>query len=377
MKFLIAPDSFKGSLTSKEVIETISKELKKDFADCTIEAYPLADGGEGSLDIILDAIGGKKVCIKVNGPTFRKTNACYGILQNEATVIEMAQASGLTLIPKEERNAGNTSTYGTGELISDAIQNGSKEFIIGLGGSATNDAGIGMLNALGAKFFDKDKNEVEPIGKNLIKIEDFDLTKFYEKIDGCSFKVMCDITNPLTGEHGATYTFGPQKGASKEELDALEEGMKHFSQLAAKKLGIDKGNQAGSGAAGGMGWCFAEFFDATLQSGINTIIDIYNLEEKIKDVDIVISGEGCADAQSAHGKVLSGLAKICKENNKELVAIVGKMSKGAEQLFELGVNKIYPCVDESEDIENAMKHARENLIKSTKEFVEKKRGEFK
>lgn len=374
MKVLIAPDSFKGSLTSKEVIEIISTELRKTFTDCVIESYPLADGGEGSLEIILDAIGGKNVRKKVKGPTFREVEACYGILQNDVAVIEMAQASGLTLISNEERNACNTSTFGTGELINDAIQNGIKKFIVGLGGSATNDAGIGMLSALGAKFFDKDKNEIEPIGQNLIRIEDFDLTKFYEKINGCSFKVMCDITNPLTGERGATYTFGPQKGASKEELDALEEGMKHFSQLAANKLEIDKSSQAGSGAAGGMGWCFAEFFNATLQSGINTIIDIYDLEEKIKDVDIVISGEGCADGQSANGKVLSGLAKICKSNNKELIAIVGKVSKGAEQLYELGVSKIYPCVDESEDIENAMKHARENLVNATKKFIVEKEG---
>lgn len=388
MRFLIVPDSFKGSLTSKEVIEIIAKELKEAFSDCVIDAYPLADGGEGSLEIIVDALGGKYIKEIVEGPLleetkeeplvneaeenewlFNKVEAAYGILEDGTAVIEMAKASGLTLIPRNQRNAGNTSTFGTGQLINKAIEAGAKDFIIGLGGSATNDAGIGMMSALGAKFYDKDGKIVTPIGKNLNSIQDFDLSHFNEKIRGCNFKVMCDITNPLLGEKGATYTFGPQKGATKEELKILEEGMCHFKNLAYKKLQIDKSNVAGAGAAGGMGYAFCEFFDGKLESGIDTIIKLYDLNKKVKEADIVISGEGHADSQSADGKVLSGIGRLCKGNNKKLIAIVGGMSKGAEMLYNIGINKIYSCVEENVNIEEAMKNAKANLALTTKKVI--------
>ena len=369
MKFLIVPDSFKGSLSSKEVIDIIAKELKEAFCNCTIDSYPLADGGEGSLEIIIDALGGRYVKETVKGPLFDDIESVYGILPSGEAVIEMAKASGLTLISNERRNAKRTSTYGTGQLIDKAIKAGAKEFIIGLGGSATNDCGIGMMSALGAKFYDEEGKEVKPIGENLIRIVDFDLAKFSEKIKGCSFKVMCDIINPLLGDKGATYTFGPQKSATKEELDLLEEGMHHFKELAFSKLKIDKSEFPGTGAAGGMGYAFCEFFGGKLESGINTIIKLYNLEQKVKEADIVISGEGCADSQSADGKVLSGLGKICKDNNKNLIAIVGKMSKGAERLYDLGVSKIYPCVSEDTDTEAAIKNAKANLISTTKKVI--------
>lgn len=369
MRFLIVPDSFKGSLSSKEVIDIIAKELKEVFLDCSIDSYPLADGGEGSLEIIIDALGGSYIKETVKGPLFDETKSVYGILPDGTAVIEMAKASGLTLISNDLRSAKNTSTYGTGQLIDKAIKAGTKEFIIGLGGSATNDCGIGMMSALGAKFYDQESKEVKPIGKNLMHIVDFDLSEFNEKIKGCSFKVMCDITNPLLGDKGATYTFGPQKGASKEELDLLEEGMRHFKELSLSKLKIDKSKIPGTGAAGGMGYAFCEFFNAKLESGINTIIKLYNLEQKVKKADIIISGEGHADGQSADGKVLSGLGRICKDNNKKLIAIVGGMSKGAERLYDLGVSKIYPCVDEDANIDEAIKNAKSNLIITTQKVI--------
>ena len=373
MKIVIAPDSFKGSLTSKEIIDIVKEEIVSIFPTAEIIGLPLADGGEGTLYTLMETVGKNYEEVLVKDPLFQNISSCYGVIDGNKAVVEMAKASGLTLVPKERRNPLKTTTFGTGQLIKAAIDKGYKDIVIGLGGSATNDGGMGMLAALGVVFYDKDGAELSPIGENLIKIADFDDAEFRQITEGTFFTVMCDITNPLLGEKGATYTFGPQKGADESALRELEAGMENFSRIAQKKIGKDTSGIPGTGAAGGLGWAFCEFFNAELKSGIETVLNNYEFDNVIKDADLVISGEGHADSQSVDGKLLSGLGKVCKENKVPLLAIVGGMSPGAERLLDMGVSAMVATVNDIMDLDYAMENARvllKNAARSSFRLIE-------
>lgn len=357
MKIVFASDSFKGSLSSERIVELLDDVVAHVFPDATTDGMLVADGGEGTMDTIVKELNGTYRKIIVKNPLLENTNAAYGILPNEQAVIEMAQASGLPLLPIEKRNPALTSSYGTGMLINDALEQGKKDIIIALGGSATNDGGMGALSALGVKFYDKDGNLLIGKGEDLIKVNDIDLSGLNPLLKEAKFTVMCDVTNPLLGLQGATYTFGAQKGADKEMLDCLEKGMQNYAQVVAKALNVDVAQTKGAGAAGGLGFALLAFFNAQLKPGIETVLDLINFDERIQDADLVITGEGRMDWQSSFGKVPSGVGKRCLKANVKAVAIVGGLLKGYEEIYNQGICSIATTVNGIMKIDEAIENA--------------------
>ena len=335
LKIVSAIDSFKGSMTSLEVSEAFEKGVRKIYKDVEFVKVSLADGGEGTVQALIDNTNGKLVKLKVNGPLMSETEAFYGILEDGKTaVIEMAAASGLPLLAQEERNPMEATTYGTGELIKDAIKNGCREFIVGIGGSATNDGGMGMLSALGYVFLDKEGNELFPNGKNLSKVDSFDKNNVMKELEECKFLIACDVDNPFYGKSGAAHVYGRQKGASKEMILELDKGLENFSKVINKIMNIDISNVAGAGAAGGLGGAFMAFLNSDLKPGIDIIIQKVGLEDYLKDTDYVITGEGRIDFQSAMGKTPTGVAKLAKKYNIPVIAIGGSVADDIENIYE-------------------------------------------
>ncbi len=357
MKLLLAPDSFKGSLDAAEVAALLEAQARIVFPDCVCVSLPLADGGEGTMDVLLAALGGRSVCVDVAGPRFAPVEARYAILEGGTAVIEMAQASGLPLLPPDQRDPTQTTTFGTGQLIAHALDAGLRRFILGVGGSATNDGGIGAMAALGVRFLDVAGNAVEAVGASLGRIARIDTSGLHPAIRESTFTVICDIDNPLCGERGATYVYGPQKGGRPEQLDALERGMQHYAELLQTMSGIDLQTVPGSGAAGGLSAAYRVFLDGKLQSGIQTVLDICDFDARLEGVDLVVTGEGRADAQSACGKVLYGVGMACKRLGIPAVAVVGGMGAGAEALYDCGISSILPAINGVMTIENAMANA--------------------
>ncbi|GKZ03073.1 glycerate kinase [Paraclostridium bifermentans] len=313
MKIVISIDSLKGSLTSIEAANAIKKGILSVDNKSDVVIMPLADGGEGTVEALVQGMNGEEKVISVTGPINEKVNATYGILKETNTaIIEMAQASGLPLVPAELRNPLNTTTYGVGEIIKEAIEKGCRNFIVGIGGSATNDCGVGMLQALGFEFYDENDNLVELGGKVLNQIKRIKTDNKLKELDDCNFKIACDVNNPLYGENGAAYIYGPQKGATKEIVKELDKGLKNFAEVVKKDLGKDIAHIEGAGAAGGLGFGFLGFLNSKLESGIKIILDEIKLEEVVKDADIVITGEGRLDNQTAMGKAPIGVAKLAK-----------------------------------------------------------------
>jgi len=358
MKFVFASDSFKGSLSSSKIRELLTETAEKIFPNCKIVGVPIADGGEGTVEAVIEAMNGKIVNTEVTGPLFEKTKSFYGVYGNSA-IIEMAAASGLPMVPENSRNPLNTTSFGTGELIADALEKGYKNISIALGGSATNDGGIGAMTALGISFFDNKGNKLSGIGADLEKISDIDISGIHSAVKDTNFTIMCDVTNHLTGPEGATYTFGPQKGAGKEELEKLESGMKNYAQIIKNKFGIDADNVPGAGAAGGLGAAFMTFLKAKPKSGINTVLDIIGFRELIKGSDLIVTGEGRIDWQSAYGKVPAGIGAYGKEQNIPVVAIVGGMGEKAENMYNYGIESIIPTINSAMDINEAVERAAE------------------
>jgi glycerate kinase len=362
MKIMIAPDSFKGSLSSEKIIHCIEETAYKHFNDLEIVRVPIADGGEGTVDSIVAAVGGVYRKIEVMGPIGKKIIAKYGIINNDTAVIEMAEASGLTLISEAERNPLITTTYGTGEIIKDALDNGIRKIIIGIGGSATNDGGIGAAQALGIQFFDSNEDEVGFGGGELGKIAHIS-TRFLDKrIKECDITVICDVSNTLTGERGATLVYGPQKGGTSEMLSIIEAGMKSYSAIINKELGIDVDSIPGSGAAGGLGASLVVFFGAMLKPGIETILNILNFDKLLEGVDLVVTGEGRIDGQSIYGKVPIGIAKYCSKKNIRVAAIVGSMGKDCNMVYDFGIDSIITTINRDMTISEAISSA-EVLLK--------------
>lgn len=362
MKIVLAPDSFKGSFSSLEVIEHLEEVARRHFSPLEVVKVPIADGGEGTVDALVTAAKGEYRTVEVMGPLPEmRVKAKYGIIHGKTAVIEMAQASGLPLIPTGKRDPLNATTYGTGELIRKALDEGIRDFIIGIGGSATNDGGIGAAQALGVKFLDRFGKEVGLGGKQLQHIEKIILDNIDPRIKESTITVICDVSNPLTGPHGATAVYGPQKGVTEETFNILESGMKNYERLIKETTGMDMSKVPGSGAAGGLGAALVAFFGAVLKPGIDAILDYVRFEELIEGADLVITGEGRIDGQSLYGKVPVGIARRCKSKGVKVIAIVGGMGPGAQKVYDCGIASIMPIVNAPISLDEAIARSQELL----------------
>ncbi len=356
MKIVVAPDSFKGSLTAIEICDITQKVCKEMFTRCYVEKIPMADGGEGTVDCLVESMQGHKVKCTVKDPLFRDITATYGTFGNNA-IMEMAQASGITLVEDNKRDIFKHSTYGTGQMLLHALENGIETVYIGIGGSATNDGGIGFASAIGVKFLDIFNNELEAIPLNFEKIHSIDTSNINPLVKTATINVLCDVTNPLLGEHGATNIFGKQKGACENDRIILERGMKHYIDIAEKTLNKSVRDNKGAGAAGGLGACLELFANSKMCSGISTILDILSFKDRIYDANLVITGEGKMDYQSAYGKVASGIGKICKEENVPCIAIVGSIGERAEEMEKFGIKSITSTVNSIMTLDYAIDNA--------------------
>ena len=362
-KIVLAIDSFKGCLSSKEIEQCIAEEIHRILPSCQTVCIPIADGGEGMLDTLIEATQGTFVSTQTHDPLMRIRPARYGILGDQRTaIIEMAEINGLTTLSPIERNPMKTSTYGTGELIKDALEKGFRRFIIGIGGSATNDEGMGMIQALGAHLYDKQGNELGQGGKIMEQIAHIDLNHLHPALKEATFIVACDVQNPFCGPQGAAYVFARQKGASEEQIRQLDEGMRHLALLIERDFSYNINKVKGSGAAGGLGGAFATFLQAHLQSGIDLLLDAVNFDRKITNADWIITGEGKADRQTAEGKVPAGVLKRAKKANIPVMLIAGKVEDKA-CLKQMGFSRIVQISPDNLPLEEAMRPevTRENI----------------
>ncbi|MHB8130508.1 MAG: glycerate kinase family protein [Mobilitalea sp.] len=358
-KCVIIPDSFKGTMSSIEVCEIISAKVKEFYPNCETVTIPIADGGEGTVDCFLHALHAKKVGVQVTGPYNEPLN-CYYARHNNTAIIEMAQSAGLPLV-EGKRNPALTTTYGTGLMIKHALEHGCTDIVIGLGGSCTNDAGVGAACALGVKFYDKEDNAFLPTGDTLSKIKKIDKSVLEQLLNNCTVTAMCDIDNPMYGDTGAAYIFGPQKGADRDMVIHLDSNLKALSQTIIDNLGIDVSNLPGSGAAGAMGAGIVAFFDGSLKSGIHTILDIIGFDTLIENTDLIFTGEGKIDGQSLRGKVVIGVAERAAKKKIPVVAIVGAVGEDAEKAYQMGVSSIFSINRAAVDFEVSRYQSKENL----------------
>jgi glycerate kinase len=354
MKILIASDSFKGSATTMEVADNIAKGLLRVCPEIEIEKLPVADGGEGTVETLVAGMDGDFVQVEVTGPLGERVKAKYGIIDDGMAIIEMAEASGLVLVDEEMRNPTLTTTYGTGELILSALERGLKRIYVGIGGSATNDGGMGMARALGYRFLDRDGNELPDGGGSLGQLDRIEVANVMPLLKDARITVMCDVENPLFGPDGAAFVYGPQKGADPDMVQLLDENLRHFSEILIRDMNADVAGIPGSGAAGGLGGGLMAFCGAELKPGIEMVLDILNFDGHLQDVDLVVTGEGRIDGQSAKGKVPAGVAKRAKKLNKPLVAIAGGVGEGAEGLYSIGTDLILRIVDGPMELRQAM-----------------------
>lgn len=371
MKFVLAPDSFKESMTAKEVVDAMEKGIKKVLKDAECIKVPMADGGEGTVQSLVDATGGQILYANATGPDGEnKVDAMFGILGDGKTaIIEMASASGIDLIKKEKRNPLYTTTYGTGELIKASLDRGISTILIGIGGSATNDAGAGMLQALGAKFLDENQKEISFGGGNLDKLHEINLDGLDKRLKDVHIKVACDVDNPLLGEKGASYVFGPQKGATSEMVKKLDENLGYFADVVKDKMGKDIREVEGAGAAGGLGFGLMAFLDAELEQGINLVVEYTKLREKMKAADFVFTGEGSIDFQTIFGKTPFGVAKVAKEFNIPVIAFAGHIGEGVDELYKNGIDSIVSILRGVTDLETALKDGKINVEKASENIT--------
>ena len=368
MKVLVAIDSFKGSLSSLEAGNAVKSGIEK--LGCEVLVKPIADGGEGSVEALADALKARFMDVIVANPLGEKTPARYA-LKGELGILEMASASGLPLIEKSRRNPLKTSTYGFGEMIAHAITHGARKFIIGIGGSATNDAGMGMLRALGFKFKDANGAELAGAGEDLIKLVTIDCTSVLPHLKECEFLIACDVDNPLFGENGAAYIYAPQKGADAAMVKQLDAGLINFASVVSKHLGRELWNSPGAGAAGGLGFGFVSFLNATLKPGIDIITEEIGLERDMKGVELVITGEGRLDFQSSMGKTPCGVAKIAASYGVPVIALAGGISPCAGGCNERGIGAFFCILNEPMSLERAMEKetATQNLARVAEQAV--------
>lgn len=358
-KVVVASDSFKGCLTSIQVADAVEKGIHVHWPDCQVMKLAVADGGEGTIEALLTTMGGRNVKVKVQDPLGRPIEAEYAILKDGTAVIEMSKASGLTLLHLSERNPLHTSTYGTGQLIADALHKGCRKFLIGIGGSATNDAGTGMLEALGYRFLDAEGNGLKGVGRSLEAIMTIDTSAAIPELKSAEFIVACDVDSPFHGPKGAAHVYAPQKGASPEMVDFLDNGLKHFADILKSTTGKDISDMPGAGAAGGLGGALKAFLDADLKKGADMVLDAIGFDEIIRDSDLVITGEGKIDSQTLNGKLPSAVAQRASARNIPVMAICGRTEVESLPCFA----SICPVTPQEMPLEQAMQPdiAMENI----------------
>lgn len=362
MKIVIAPDSYKESLSALEVATAIEQGFREIFPDAHYVKLPVADGGEGTVEAMVAATQGGIIKVRVTGPLGENAEGFYGLSGDEQSAfIEMAAASGLEMVAPSLRNPLKTTSWGTGELIRHALDAGVKHIIIGIGGSATNDGGAGMVQALGAKLLDAEDNPIGMGGGELEKLARIDISELDTRLANCRIEVACDVTNPLTGKEGASAVFGPQKGATPEMIARLDESLAHYAKIIARDLDIDVLNLEGGGAAGGMGAALYAFCGAELRQGIEIVTDALHLDNHVADADLVITGEGRIDSQTIHGKVPVGVAKLAKRYNKPVIGIAGSLTADVGVVHEHGIDAVFSVIYTVCTLEEALKNAEENV----------------
>lgn len=345
MKVVIAIDSLKGSLSSMEAGMAIKDGILAAKPDAEVIVKPLADGGEGTTDALIEGMNGERIDLTVTGPMHTPVDAYYGYLKDTNTaVMEMASAAGITLVPDSEKNPLLATSYGVGEMINDAIQRGCRNFIIGIGGSVTNDGGIGMLKALGVRFLDENGKDAGEGGQALAKVARIDVSGMNPLLKECHIQVACDVNNPLCGENGSTYVYGPQKGVTEDMKKTLDEAMAHFARVTSETLENDYLNTPGAGAAGGLGYAFLAYTGAALTPGIELILDAVGLEEELSGADVVVTGEGRLDFQTAMGKAPVGVARLAKKYNAKVIAFAGSVTKEATACNKEGIDAFFPIL---------------------------------
>ena len=370
MKFILAPDSFKESMTAKEACISMENGIRKVFKDATCIHVPMADGGEGTVDALIESTNGNLHEVEVTAPLGNKVKAKFGILGDGKTaVIEMAEASGIHLVKLEDRNPLLTTTFGTGELIKYALDMNIERIIIGLGGSATNDGGVGMLQALGASFKVSDGKEIAFGGGVLKDLCTIDLSGFDKRIYDVKIEVACDVKNPLTGENGASFVFGAQKGGNKETLEELDSNLKHYAEVVKRDMGKEIDKVEGAGAAGGLGAALIGFCNGKLESGIDLVIKYSDLEDKVRKADFVFTGEGSIDFQTKFGKTPIGVAKIAKKYNIPVIAFGGRIGEGIDELYSLGIDSVIGITPGVISLDEALSKGKDNLEISAENVV--------
>lgn len=370
MKVVVAIDSFKGSLSSIEAGQAVKAGVLAAHPDANVIIKPLADGGEGTTDAFIEGLGGQRIDLTATGPMGSPVSCYYGYLEKDKTaIIEMASASGITLVPAHQKNPLTASTRGVGEMILHALEKGCRHFIIGIGGSATNDAGIGMLKALGYSFLDEQGLDVGEGAQALGKVASIDAKNRHPLLDDCQFRIACDVTNPLCGENGATYIYGPQKGVTEAQKESLDQDMAHFADVTETTLNCAYKNYPGAGAAGGLGFAFLSYLHASLSPGVELILDAINLSDALNDADIVVTGEGQLDRQTAMGKAPVGVAKLAKAHGAKVLAFSGSVTKEAVACNQAGIDAFFPILRRIVTLEEAMdpSTARSNMTASVEQ----------
>nr|WP_297786860.1 glycerate kinase [uncultured Allomuricauda sp.] len=370
MKFILAPDKYKGSLTGREFCETVALGIKKVFPNSEIINRPLADGGDGTIDVVADYLNASKVSVMVKDPLFREITTQYLVSEDKRTAfIEMSEASGYKLLEKSEMNCMETTTLGTGEMILDALEKGTKNIVLGIGGSATNDGGIGMAKALGYSFLDADGNQLEPIGKNLGKVKKIQRDQVNPKLYDAKIQVACDVNNPFYGENGAAKIYAAQKGASTEEIAFLDKGLESFAAVLKSTFDVDVQHIAGAGAAGGLGGGAVVFLNAELASGVDLVMEIANFDKVLEGADWVITGEGQLDGQTFSGKTINGVVQSAKKHHVPIAAFCGSIDVTIEEMQQMGLDYAVSILNQIGNLDDAKAKTVENLELASYNFA--------
>lgn len=370
MKFVLAPDKYKGSLTGKEFCDTVEKGLKKVFPEAKVVKTPLADGGDGTIEIVADYLDASSVAVWVKDPLFRDIEARYLLSGDGLTAyIEMSEASGYKLLSKDEMNCMHTTSLGTGELILDALEKGARKIVLGIGGSATNDGGMGMAQALGHSFLDKNGKVLEPVGMNLVHVDQILRKNVHPKLSQAVIQVACDVNNPFYGDQGAAKIYGPQKGASPDEVAFLDQGLEQFAKVLQTTFGMDVQKISGAGAAGGVGGGTVVFLNADLVSGVDLVMQMAHFDEVLQGADWVITGEGQLDGQTFSGKTINGVIRAAQQRNVPVAAFCGSVNLSIEQMQQMGLAYAVSILNEVGNLDEAKTKSSRNLELASYNFA--------
>lgn len=370
MKFVLAPDKYKGSLTGQEFCHAAESGLKKVFPDAEVVKRPLADGGDGTIEVVRHYLNASSIAVLVKDPLFRDITAHYLLSEDKRTAfIEMSEASGYKLLDKEEMNCMHTTSLGTGEMILDALEKGARKIVLGIGGSATNDGGMGMAQALGYSFLDKNDKVLEPVGKNLGLVEKINVENVHPQLSKATIQVACDVNNPFYGENGAAKIYGPQKGASKDEVELLDQGLEHFAKMLHQVFRVDVQKIPGAGAAGGVGGGAVTFLKADLVSGVDLVMQMANFDEVLKDADWVITGEGQLDGQTFSGKTINGVIRAAQQKGIPVAAFCGSMSLSIDEMKQMGLDYAVSILNQVGNLDEAKTKSYQNLELASYNFA--------